>query len=96
MLHDIIVKNGGIVCTTASNGKLGLKAYIKRLDSVKSYLKLRMKKFIRKVEKINMRVRKIKNNDEGNTKGSESFDLVSQNNNDSSYINEDKSDGSTD
>lgn len=41
-------------------------AYKTRLDSVKSYLKMRMNIFVKKVEKINMRVQRRKNqNNEG-------------------------------
>ena len=56
-------------------------AYKTRLDSVKSYLKIRMNIFVKKVEKINMRVQRRKNqNNDGSLVASPNNVNASSNN----------------
>ena len=56
-------------------------AYKTRIDSAKSYLKIRMNIFVKKVEKINMRVQRRKNqNNDGSVVASSNNVHASSNN----------------
>lgn len=53
ILNDVIANHYDYKCSLASNGKLGLKAYTKRLDEIKAFMRDKISDFIRKVEVIN-------------------------------------------